>query len=355
MIKSSSNKTIHIPSDNALLDTMIEDAKNAKDIYRPGPYWANSVKSAANEIKRHGLSDFRGQTNGIANSYGDNAYVDTRGAHNYGVKGLFIKFLKHIYPIDRLFNSQISQTIKYFEEMNKYLGLFLQNHDRVKQLLLKYKIDFDTTRGGCLSFGDFGGVDIAYHYLQLLDTLDTLDTLDGKSIIKNKKTFFEIGGGFGANVHLIIELFKIRKIIYLDIAPNLYVGTQYLKSFYGSSVVDYRDSKSLKEICFTDNKELEIFCILPQQIETITSSIDLFHNAHSFVEMPSEVVENYAEKLKKIMSPKNSAISLVSYSGYDPNTTIDPRKLPTFFEMPVTKKQVPTLNPSSQNFHFIFS
>lgn len=76
----------------------------------------------------------------------------------------------------------------------------------------------------------------------------------------------EIGGGFGANLHITLFNFpNIRKIIYVDIAPNLYIATQYLRSFYGDSVKDISTAK--KNFSFAETEDLEIFCILPSQIE----------------------------------------------------------------------------------------
>ena len=50
---------------------------------------------------------------------------------------------------------------------------------------------------------------------------------------KTFNSFLEIGGGFGANIDFIITNFpNIKKIIYLDAIPNIYVGTMYLKNKY---------------------------------------------------------------------------------------------------------------------------
>ena len=54
----------------------------------------------------------------------------------------------------------------------------------------------------CLSFGEFNGINISHHYLQLLDTLDNIND---KSSILNKKTFLEIGGGFGGKIAVYLE------------------------------------------------------------------------------------------------------------------------------------------------------
>ena len=130
----------------------------------------------------------------------------------------------------------------------------------------------------------------------------------------------------------LIENYKnIRKILYLDIAPNLYVGTQYLKSFYGDAVVDYKSLKDLNSIKFSANNDLEIFCITPWQIELFESPIDIFMNSHSFVEMPDFIVQNYVDKFNEFPGSKHSAIALNTYDGYD-KKTIHPDELPKVFK-----------------------
>ena len=76
--------------------------------------------------------------------------------------------------------------------------------------------------------------------------------------------------------------------------PNLFVGTEYLRSFYGESVKDYLSFRNKNEIKFSENDKLEIYCIPPWEIKNIHSKIDHFHNSASFQEMPKNVIENYA-------------------------------------------------------------
>ena len=49
-------KTNHFPvtiEDNyELLALMVQDAKKAEGIYKPGPYWSKKTKSAVNDIKK---------------------------------------------------------------------------------------------------------------------------------------------------------------------------------------------------------------------------------------------------------------------------------------------------------------
>ena len=76
-----------------------------------------------------------------------------------------------------------------------------------------------------------------------------IDILSKTFDFKNIKSFFEIGGGFGANIHFLLTNFSnIKKIIYLDVVPNIYVGPEYLKYFYGKSVKDYLNTYESKNI-----------------------------------------------------------------------------------------------------------
>lgn len=338
-----------IEDDCELLNLMVDDSKNYPGIYRPGPYWFNKTKSAVNELRKYGLKDFRGMVSGAGTSFADNAYVDKRGSYNFGVLSIFSNLFRHLYPFNRFFASQVNLTVSYFEEAKKFKHLYLKSNDRVKHLLLKYDLSFDTIKGGCLTYGNFDGKNISFYYLQLLDILDNIDK---NSSLASKRTFFEIGGGFGGNAHLVIELFKIKKIIYLDIAPNLYVGTQYLKSFYGDAVIDYRRCKELDSIEFSDSDELQIFCITPPLIEKIVSKIDHFHNAQSFVEMPEGVIKNYASKVESLLAEDSSTISLVSYDCFDLSTTIHPENLPNFFKGSATVEIIPALDTLNSNYHF---
>jgi hypothetical protein len=117
-------------------------------------------------------------------------------------------------------------------------------------------------------------------------------------------------------------------VIYLDSVPNIYIGTEYLKKFYKKNIIDYKQTKYMKEIKFKKNNKLEIFCITPWQIEKVSSSIDHFHNAASFVEMPEQIVDNYIKHIKRL---KTKDISLISYLDFDSNTTFNPIKLKNKF------------------------
>ena len=69
---------------------------------------------------------------------------------------------------------------------------------------------------------------------------------------------------------------------------------------------------------------------MPHQIENIVSKIDIFHNANSFVEMPIDVVQNYADIVNRLMGGEGK-ILISSYDDFNIDSTFDPSKLPEIF------------------------
>lgn len=338
--------------DYSLLKLMLDDAKSAPSIYKPGTYWSKQTKISSKEIKKHGLDNFRGDSNSIATSYSDSLYVDVRHQLNFGMRIPLGFLFSKVFPFSRIFNSQVNLCRGYVEANIALKNEIANTSPQVKNILNKYALPIDTLRGGCLDFCEIDGKKVSNHYLNLLNTHHTLaQHIDFSSA----QSFFEIGGGFGVNLHLLIENYKnIKKYIYLDIPPNLYVGTKYLESFYGNSVKSYRDTRSLKNISFSKTNELEIICITPNQIEYLDTQIDIFQNSHSFVEMPKEIVCNYATHIQRILNPNKAAIALVSYDGFDLNTTFCPDELPQFFSGSFTKYEETKLFSSvRKNYHYI--
>jgi len=223
-------------------------------------------------------------------------------------------------------------------------------NSRVRELLGRYTL-VDTLGGGCVDTFRIGDLEVSAQYVQILDTHDRLaDRVDHSQI----RSALEIGGGFGAYIHVLISNYPdLRKILYVDIPPNLYVGSQYLRSLYGQSVTTYADTRFLNELEFKSTPDLEIMCIPPWQLDRFVGKIDLVHNAHSFVEMPTDVVTNYARLAEGVLAD-DGAITLVSYGGGDQHT-LNPFDLPTAFSREFEVRVQPTLHPNRQDFHFVAS
>ena len=267
--------------------------------------------------------DFRGGSAGIGSSYADNVIFDIRNEFNF--KGRIVGKLFSLPLLRTIYNAQLKITKTYIDSLLKNLSIVYQKNEDVRKLLQKYKFE-KTTEFGCLQKFNINGKEYSAHYLNMAHRIDILSE---KFDFKKINSFFEIGGGFGSNIHFLITNFpNIKKIVYLDIVPNIYVGTQYLKFFYGSNVRDYLNLKNLNKISFSSNNNLEIFCIPPWQIENLDVNIDHFHNAASFVEMPKKVIENYCKFIKKFNTLE---ISLISYDNYNSKTTFNPELLNNFF------------------------
>ena len=307
-----------------LIDELIKDEKkNNKSLYSSGPYWDYKNSRAILEIKKKGIQNFRGLTAGIGTSFSDNEVLDVR--NEYNIKGRIFGKIFSLPFLNIIFNSQLKLTKSYIKSFLLNKSIVYENDRNVHDLLKKYKFE-NTTEFGCVSSFKYLNKKYSCHYLEMADRVNKLSKQFNFNDISS---LFEIGGGFGANVHFLITNFpNIKKILYLDVVPNIYVGTQYLKRFYKDNIKDYSDLKNLDTISFSRNNELEILCIPPWLIEKVEANIDHFHNAASFVEMPKKIVENYVKFIRKF---KTKEISLISYDKFDLKTTFNPEELNIFF------------------------
>jgi|GEM_PF-394312 len=342
-----------LKDDFGLLDLMLKDSKIQPPLYRPGPYWKIKTRIVANEIKRCGLKNFRGSSNLIGLSYADNLAIDIRDSMNFNLVARLVRWVTKAYPLNKIFNKQVQWTQMYASRSIIYAQEILNLKKRSNDLVKKYKIPY-TLLGNCISKAQLDSQDLSVHYLDLLEQHDNISEYIR---FDKAKSVFEIGGGFGANIHLLLENYKnIKKILYLDIPPNLYVGTQYLKALYPNAVTDYRELKKRDSIKFSPNNKLEIFCIAPWQIEKFEDAIDIFINSHSFVEMPKGVVKNYVDNFSRFHGSDDSAVALSTYDCFDLNTTLNPKSLPKFFKgrkfINFTKQ---TLLDSTRENHYFLS
>ena len=250
--------------------------------------------------------------------------MDVRNEFN--IKGRILGKIFSLPLLNIIFNSQLKITKRYIDSYLENKAIVYKSNKNVISLLNKFKFE-NTTNFGCLSKFKYLNKEYSSHYLEMADRINILSRLFD---FNNISSFFEIGGGFGANIHFLITNFpKIKKVLYLDAVPNIYVGTEYLRSFYKEKVKDYTELKNLDKISFSKDNELEILCIPPWLIEKVDVEIDHFHNAASFVEMPKKVIENYIKFIKKF---KTQEISLISYDSFDLKTTFDPEELNIFFD-----------------------
>ena len=120
-------------------------------------------------------------------------------------------------------------TKSHIEGFIENKSIVYQNNENVKSLLSKYQLK-NTTDFGCVQLFKFLDKSYPCHYL---DMADRIDKLSSAFDFKHIKSFFEMGGGFGANVQFLVTNFpNIKKILYLDVVPNIYVDTEYLRHHF---------------------------------------------------------------------------------------------------------------------------
>lgn len=331
-----------------LLNKLIADSTKFSSLYQPGPYWKKKVSQSHKEILKKGIRNFRGADNNIGESFSDNQNINILNDYYGGFRGFFKFLLERVYPLKNIFIRQLSLTSHFKNDKNLYKSKYFENNSHIKGLADRFIFD-KTVNCGCEDYSIFNDKKISNYYLTIADThLHFSKQID----FKNIKSFFEIGGGFGANVHFILQNYSnIKKIIYLDLPVNLYIATQYLKSFYKDSVKDYLNNSDNK-INFSENNELEIICIPPWKVMDLNVNIDLFQNSNSFVEMPKDVIKNYSLQIKKCMHSATK-IALSSYGEFNTSTTLDPKILKEYFDFDFDLVYHPSMVPNKKNIFLI--
>ena len=321
-----------------LLNNLLLDQKKVdKKLYSAGPYWDYKTKKILYWLKKKGLENFRGLDSGVGTGFTDNTIKDIR--YEVGFKGRLVSCLTYLPFLKKIFDEQIRITSSHIQTLIKFQQAYYENNEKVNYLISKYKIN-NSTNFGCTSKFKFKKKEYSILYLDMCERIDNINKFLNLSEIKS---FLEIGGGFGSNIHLLINNFKnIKKIIYVDIVPNLFIGTEYLRSLFNNAVKDYNSIRNENEIEFEKNDHLEIICIPPWKINNIVSKVDSFHNSASFQEMTEIQVQNYKNLIKKILN-KNS-ISLIVYKGWEKNNSLSPNIINNIFENKLTEREFTVLD-----------
>ena len=190
-----------------LLDLLIKDEKKIdKELYSSGPYWNYKNRRAIIEIKKKGLEDFRGITAGIGTSFADNLVLDIRNEFN--MKGRIVGKIFSLPILNIIFNGQINTTKNYLDSFIKNQAIVYKNSQNVQNLISKFKFK-NTTDFGCVQSFEYLNKNYSCHYLNMANRINNLSK---NFDFRNTKSYFEIGGGFGSNIHFLITNFpNIKK------------------------------------------------------------------------------------------------------------------------------------------------
>ena len=321
-----------ILDDIELLDLMLIDSNNQTSLYRPGPYWEGYCARITNAIRYYGLKNFR------SNSLITNGYVEALPISPFDLPApnSWKEKIKRKVAQSRILKRYLFYPYHWLFIL-KYVDSLIYQYQRYKNFYYEHKLaswyskfstlyNFPNTLVGnpnAFSKISINNEEIGSEYINaFIDVHNFSKVIDFSKI----NSVFEIGCGFGAFAHTLLHLYpNIKKYIYLDIPPILYVGTQYLKYFYGEKVRDYRQMRKLDRINFSTSDDREIIAICPWQIEKIEADIDFFWNSYSFQEMTSDILVNYMKNFKSILN-KNSKIGLRTYTEVN-SKTISPEDL----------------------------
>lgn len=313
--------------DIELLYIMLKDQLNQKGLYHPGPYWKGYSSRIAKAIGSEGLQNFRN------NSRIGKGYADTVVMNPFDLSSLDSwksKIYKGIIQLPffsrRFIDPFVQLNERHFRQTQHYKNLYYTtiHGDWFSQFSKQHHLP-DTLIGNPQNRISINNYEMGESYLASFIRVYNYS----KFVDFNKvRSIVEIGGGFGSFAHTLLHLYpNIKKYIYLDIPPILYVGTQYLKHFYEDEVMDYRRTRKLKNINFSSNDEREIIAICPWEIEKIDANIDLFWNSASFQEMTHDMVLNYSHHINRMLIGSESKLCLYVYKSGKPENTLMPKKL----------------------------
>lgn len=303
-----------------LLNNMVADMKKQQGIHQASGYWLRHTGLIQKAIQRHGLKDFR-RRNDISKSYGDppQCYDPIDLLPAYSIQAILLRILRRIPPVRFLYKKFYKINKTHLLELNRLKNIAAHAQFRViEEKLLPANRWPETLAGNPNNLFTVNGKEIGHaNARSLVEIQEFSQCIDYSAV----RVGMEIGGGIGAYTHMLIHCFpNIKKFIYLDIPPVLYVSTQYLRHYFGKAVIDYNQTRDLDKICFQDNDELEILCIAPWQLPRVAAPVDYFWNSASFQEMPADIVGNYAHEISRLRNPATSSIALYIYERHDGNT-----------------------------------
>ena len=197
---------------NKLLKCLIDDSLKFSNLYQPALTGKRKFTIFL-EIEKKGIKNFRGSDNNIGESFSDNQNTDILNDYYGRARGLFRLIFKKAYPLKNIFIRQQKLTSNYMNEKNLYKSMYFEQNTYIKELSNNFHFN-DTVNCGCEDFSILNDKKISNHYLTIADThLNFSKKIDFKKIRS-----FENGGGFGANIHFLIQNYNnLNKIVYLDL------------------------------------------------------------------------------------------------------------------------------------------
>ncbi|MCB1111222.1 MAG: putative sugar O-methyltransferase [Chlamydiales bacterium] len=274
-----------VVDDPLLLELMLRDMDKAPSLYQPTQYWRYYLDHIVNYLRHDGLRHFRRESQGILSTFGATDLHPVRGCSPYAkieeddaALGAVIDFFKIVAEFSSLpllpyglSMDDLNETAYRISELEGKVSGAKSLKD--VEASLAGDPEFYFTIDGRKYTPAFLYYYWRYCYCCRHCNFDQVDAI------------VELGSGAGKQVEVIKKLHPHLTIYLLDIAPQLYICSQYLKAIFPGDVVDYREHADVKG---------KIHIRGSWQIEQIAPKGNvLFWSAASFGEMEPPVVENY--------------------------------------------------------------
>ena len=286
--------TTDINPDSELLTILLEDMKNADEIWKPGPYWKEYVERNSRILcKKDSLDNFRNiNLKGFS--------VGKPGASLYSKKlSMLLRIIERI-PILKKIPGAIHQELStlsksylsYIQRLEYTMYHYAKSNDkssvlpRIQDSGLGNPFDIFTINEKRYSINFLKKF---LHYVYVCDKID----------FSKVGTMLEVGGGYGAQAEVVLQIHPNIKYILVDIPPQIYITERYLKTIHPGKVLGYGETKQQKYLDIHKYKE-NIFILAPWQMPSVNQNIDLFWNCASFQEMTGNIIEEYLHYVKKI-------------------------------------------------------
>lgn len=295
-------KAPQVPDDPRLLDLMMADLGQADSLYRPTSYWAYYEARVVDELKRHGLRNFRGRRDSWGGSFGSVEVMPLAFSINLdAVRLLSNKYTRRI-PGWRDFLGLISRRISAAANAVPHrlafdmslLDMQLLTYEYVKSAAEARRARSPAEIGVALHGAPRDAFVVGGHaYTMQFLKFFWRYTFAAQFIdFTQTKVIVELGSGMGSQAEIFRKLYPNATILLFDIPPQLYVAEQYLSAVFPDDVVSFRQARDMRTL--SNLVPGKIYVLGSWQLPMVTDiAVDLFWNARSLGEMEPEVVANY--------------------------------------------------------------
>lgn len=228
-----------IEDDQELLDLLIHDGAMQDAIWEPTAFWKPYCDHIRNELSRASLKQFRRNprlTRGF-----EKLPPAKKELFDKGARGRIAKILLGVPPLNRIgarYERYLKSLIKDLEqgyEKEIALAYYALQSGRISKDILSH---VDDSEVGCPYHCEIGG---RKYTLKVLSQVCYLSLLCQMENFNKFRRIIEIGGGYGAFAE-VVHKWKgdnIKYFVLVDIPPQIYIATQYLKAVFPGKVLDY--------------------------------------------------------------------------------------------------------------------